>query len=81
MMVSGLKKFILFKSTSPFDSRCTALDWHPMNHNVLAVGAKYGNIMLWDIETPANDVLIPGVSVLNCFRSHELLLYKLLTVN
>jgi len=76
MIVNGLKEFSLFKSTSLFDSRCTALDWHPMNHNVLAVGAKYGNIMLWDIETPANDVLIPGVSVSNRCKVHELLQYK-----
>ena len=52
----------LYRVSSPFDRRCTALEWHPKYRNRVAVGSKGGDIILWDIETTNNDVFIHGVS-------------------
>ncbi len=51
----------LYRMASPFDRRCTALEWHPTHPNKLVVGSKGGDIILWDIETVNNDLFLPGV--------------------
>ena len=57
-LVSNLQ---LYRISSPFDRRCTALEWHPANTNKLAVGSKGGDIILWDIESTDNDSFVHGV--------------------
>lgn len=37
------------------------MEWHPTNPNILAVGSKGGDIMLWDTANVNNDKMIQGV--------------------
>ncbi|XP_042889413.1 DNA damage-binding protein 2-like isoform X1 [Penaeus japonicus] len=37
-----------------FDRRATALAWHPTNPNVVAVGSKGGDIILWNYQLDGN---------------------------
>ncbi|XP_037795820.1 DNA damage-binding protein 2-like [Penaeus monodon] len=37
-----------------FDRRATALAWHPTNPNVVAVGSKGGDIILWNYQADGN---------------------------
>ena len=57
-LISNLQ---LYRISSPFNRRCTALEWHPTNTNKLAVGSKGGDIILWDIESTDNDAFVHGV--------------------
>lgn len=57
-MISDLQ---LCRNASPFDRRVTAMEWHPTNPNILAVGSKGGDIMLWDTANVNNDKMIQGI--------------------
>jgi DNA damage-binding protein 2 len=37
------------------------MEWHPTNPNILAVGSKSGDIMLWDTVNVDNDKFVQGV--------------------
>lgn len=46
------------------------MEWHPTNPNILAVGSKGGDIMLWDTANVNNDKMIQGVrytTMYSCF--------------
>ncbi|CAG2225726.1 unnamed protein product [Mytilus edulis] len=57
-MISDLQ---LCRNASPFDRRVTTMEWHPTNPNILAVGSKGGDIMLWDTANVNNDKMIQGI--------------------
>ena len=59
-MVKGLA---VYRVASPFDRRCTALEWHPKDKNILAVGSKGGDIIIWNTEKIDHDIFIKGVIV------------------
>lgn len=50
-----------------FDRRATALAWHPTNPNVVAVGSKGGDIILWNYQADGNKprTFIKGVRMCN----------------
>ena len=53
----------LHRVGSPFDRRVTALEWHPTRPNILGVGSKGGDIILWDVEhVKDDDKFVTGVS-------------------
>ena len=68
-LVSDLQ---LYRISSPFDRRCTALEWHPTNTNKLAVGSKGGDIILWDIESTNNDAFVHGVKYFTIYAGQRL---------
>ncbi|KAK3603470.1 hypothetical protein CHS0354_030310 [Potamilus streckersoni] len=49
-VVSLVSDLTLCKTVCPFDRQVTAMEWHPVNPNILAVGSKGGDIILWDIS-------------------------------
>ncbi|XP_050402896.1 DNA damage-binding protein 2 [Patella vulgata] len=59
-VVNQLSEFGLCRCATPFDRRTTAMEWHPSNPNILAVGSKGGDIILWDSSTITNDKFIGG---------------------
>ncbi|KAL3861308.1 hypothetical protein ACJMK2_007344 [Sinanodonta woodiana] len=59
-VVSSLSEMTLYKTLSPFDRRVTALEWHPVNPNILAVGSKGGDIILWNVNHKKHDKFIQG---------------------
>ena len=57
-LISSLE---LCRTASPFERRCTAIEWHPTNPNILAVGSKGGEILLWDMAKN-KETFLHGVS-------------------
>ena len=55
--------FQIHRVASPFDRRVTALEWHPTKPNILGVGSKGGDIILWDVESVGHDKFVKGVSM------------------
>jgi len=57
-MVSNM---LLCKKERPFDRRVTAIEWHPTNPNVAAIGSKGGDIILLDLNSEKTcDKMIQG---------------------
>ncbi|XP_066980294.1 DNA damage-binding protein 2-like [Macrobrachium rosenbergii] len=50
----------VYKVFMEFDRRVTVLEWHPKSLNIVAVGAKSGDIVLWDYEHEKNLAYING---------------------
>ncbi|CAH1773007.1 unnamed protein product [Owenia fusiformis] len=50
----------LYRTASPFDRRVTALEWHPNNPSMLAVGSKGGDIILWNVNELNQDTFVQG---------------------
>nr|XP_027221530.1 DNA damage-binding protein 2-like [Penaeus vannamei] len=48
------KRLRVHKTYLGFDRRATALAWHPTNPNVVAVGSKGGDIILWNYQADGN---------------------------
>ncbi|XP_071541524.1 DNA damage-binding protein 2-like isoform X2 [Panulirus ornatus] len=59
----------IHKRYSGFDRRTTAMAWHPTNPNVVAVGSKGGDIIMWNYELDGDNPRItikglgPGGSI------------------
>ncbi|QQP53215.1 DNA damage-binding protein 2, partial [Caligus rogercresseyi] len=68
-VVESLRHFGIYKSSSPFEKRITAITWHPSQAHLLAVGNKWGSILLWNYEkddfTSFMDGIGPGGSIQN----------------
>lgn len=60
-VVSRISDLQLCRNASPFDRRVTCMEWHPTNPNVLAVGSKGGDILLWDTVNAEKDQIIQGI--------------------
>lgn len=60
-VVNRISDLQLCRNASPFDRRVTTMEWHPTNANILAVGSKSGDIMLWDTVNVDNDKFIQGI--------------------
>jgi len=54
-ILEQVSKFQVYKCVTPFDRRVTALDWHPTHPNVLTVGSKGGDLILWNYECSNNN--------------------------
>jgi hypothetical protein len=53
----------LFRTACPFHRVATAMEWHPTKHQLIAVGSKGGDILLWNtLEQNLQDPFIEGVS-------------------
>ena len=62
-VVDLISNLSLHRVGSPFDRRVTALEWHPTRPNILGVGSKGGDIILWDVEqVKPDDRFVTGVS-------------------
>ena len=57
-----LSELQLYRTASPFDRRCTAMEWHPRHISTLTVASKGGDIILWNHEKMKDEVFIQGVS-------------------
>ena len=55
------REFRLCRVASPFDRRVTAIEWHPTQNSIVAVGSKGGDIILWNTETVDKDKFVAGV--------------------
>lgn len=59
--------FRVQRNLTPFDRRVTALCWHPVERNMVAVGSKGGDILLWNCEKEDYETLLmvqsPGGSI------------------
>jgi hypothetical protein len=40
------------------------MEWHPTKTNILAVGSKGGDIILWDTDSVHKDKFVQGVRIL-----------------
>ncbi|XP_060551606.1 DNA damage-binding protein 2-like, partial [Ruditapes philippinarum] len=60
-VVDVIKDFELYRTASPFDRRVTAMEWHPTKTNILAVGSKGGDIILWDTDSVHKDKFVQGI--------------------
>ncbi|KAL4221279.1 DNA damage-binding protein 2 [Mactra antiquata] len=60
-MIELVKSMELYRTASPFDRRVTALEWHPTKSDILAVGSKGGDIILWDTEHFDKDKIVQGI--------------------
>jgi DNA damage-binding protein 2 len=49
--------------SSPFDKRITTLSWHPKLHNMLAVGSKAGDIIVWNLNKQMHNIFVKGVPI------------------
>ena len=49
------------KTLSPFTRRVTALEWHPVYHNMVAFASHGGDIQLWNHEDPSRNVFVRGL--------------------
>lgn len=50
------------KTLSPFVRRVTAIEWHPVRHNVVAFASHAGDIQLWNYENPPpSDLTVRGM--------------------
>ena len=56
------RDFKLCRVASPFDRRVTAIEWHPTQNNIVAVGSKGGDIILWNTQAVDRDKFVGGVS-------------------
>ena len=79
-VVDVIKDFELYRTASPFDRRVTAMEWHPTRPNILAVGSKGGDIILWDTDTVNKDLFVSGVSTLSHYI-HNNMFFLVFTVN
>ena len=71
----------LHRVGSPFDRRVTALEWHPFKPNILGVGSKGGDIILWDTEqVNQDDRFVTGVSWVSFSEKWEIKFLNFLTV-
>ncbi|KAH3828368.1 DNA damage-binding protein 2-like [Dreissena polymorpha] len=59
-LTSLCRELEVYRTASPFDRRVTALEWHPKQANLLAVGSKGGDIILWNTENVGQDKMIQG---------------------
>lgn len=60
-IINVVSELQLCRTACPFDRRVTAMEWHPTNPDVLAVGSKGGDIILWDTKNVNNDKFIQGI--------------------
>ncbi|XP_061196918.1 DNA damage-binding protein 2-like [Saccostrea echinata] len=60
-MIDMLSDMQISTMISPFDRRVTAMEWHPTNPDVVVVGSKGGDIMLWDTYNTKNQKFIQGM--------------------
>jgi len=44
-----------------FDRRITAIEWHPIFSNKVAIGSKGGELSIFDINNMADPVMFPGI--------------------
>ena len=49
------------ETLSPFTRRVTALEWHPVCHNVVAFASHGGDIQLWNYDDPSRNVFVRGL--------------------
>ena len=49
------------KTFSPFTRRVTALEWHPVYHNVVAFASHGGDIQLWNFDDSSRNVFVRGL--------------------
>ncbi|XP_022090418.1 DNA damage-binding protein 2-like isoform X2 [Acanthaster planci] len=59
--IQQLRNFRIQHTTSPFDRRVTALEWHPTLPKTLAVASKSGDLIMWNYENTAKFNLSKGV--------------------
>lgn len=62
LVVQNVQKQEVFKVSSPFDRRITAMAWHPRFHTTLAVASKGGDIILWNHQNPTHEIFVKGVT-------------------
>ena len=50
---NAIQDLRVFRTTQPFDRRCTALDWHPTRHGILVVASKglFGYADIWSFPS------------------------------
>ena len=59
--VADASTWIVHKTASPFNRRVTAVEWHPVYHNVVAFASHGGDIRVWNFENPTRDLSIRGL--------------------
>ncbi|XP_068219809.1 DNA damage-binding protein 2-like [Palaemon carinicauda] len=59
-LMSVNQRLKVYKVYMEFDRRVTVLEWHPKSMNIVAIGAKSGDIVLWDYENEKNLAYIHG---------------------
>nr|ACO14917.1 DNA damage-binding protein 2 [Caligus clemensi] len=60
-VVDALHHFAVYKTSSPFEKRITAIAWHPTQPDLFAVGNKWGSIVLWNYEKNDFNVYMDGL--------------------
>ena len=74
-VIDMLSEMQISTMTSPFDRRVTAVEWHPTNPGLVAVGSKGGDIFWWDTSDTNRQKFIQGVgSNYTCTNSGEYLM-------
>ena len=59
--VEEASTWTVHKTLSPFNRRVTAIEWHPVYHNVVAFASHGGDIQLWCYEDPSRDLIVRGL--------------------
>ncbi|XP_022338170.2 DNA damage-binding protein 2-like isoform X1 [Crassostrea virginica] len=60
-VIDMLSEMQISTMTSPFDRRVTAVEWHPTNPGLVAVGSKGGDIFWWDTSDTNRQKFIQGM--------------------
>lgn len=61
-VIRHVKKLEVSKVLAPFGRRITALTWHPTLIATLAVGSKWGDIVVWNHDRPSHDQIVNRVN-------------------
>lgn len=59
-LVDQFQRYKVARLTTPFESRSTAITWHPTQRNLAAAGSKWGDIVLWDTQEEKFRAVVKG---------------------